>query len=121
MYRYGRVICPECSLVSEFHEPGEIRGGCEHFERVMETEEGKVAVFFHHYGEEVPVILDSVADQCAVIECPICGEEVNACIHGKAKQYVVRSRCSQFRSIRRDGAKICIRFQSEDREESICL
>lgn len=121
MYRYVRVICPECSLVSEFREPGGIKGGCEHFERVMETEEGKVAVFFHHYGEEVPVILDSVADQCAVIECPICGEEVNACIHGKAKQYVVRSRCPHFRSIRRDGDQICIRFQSEDREENICL
>lgn len=121
MYRYVRVICPECSSISEFREPGEIVGGCEHFQRVIEMEEGKVAIFFHHYGEEVPVILDSVADQCAVIDCPICGEEVNACIHGASKQYVVRSKCPHFHGITREEDRLCVSFIAEGEEQSICL
>lgn len=121
MHRYVRVICPVCGEITDYKEPGANSRGCEHFERVIETDEGKVAVFFHHYGEEVPVILDSVADQCAILACPICEEEVNACIHGPAKQYVVRSKCPHFRAINRKGDQLCVLFQDGVREELLCL
>lgn len=121
MHRYIRVICPVCGNVTSYQKPGESSTGCDHFERVIETDEGKIAVFFHHYGEEVPVLLDSVADQCAVIECPICGEEVNACIHGDAKQYLVRSKCPHFRAINRENGHLCVRFQHGENEQSVCL
>jgi len=97
MRRYLKVECPICGNISQGSGPGNVKQGCDHFERVDELE--NIVIFANDFGEEVPVDLSAVGDRCISFNCPICREKLDACTRGDAREYKIEGKCSHFREL----------------------
>lgn len=98
MKHYMKVECPICGKITYGREHGQFRQGCDHFERVDEEE--SLVFFANDFGEELPVDLSAVGDRCMSFSCPVCNEELDACIRGDAKEYKISGRCPHFEELK---------------------
>lgn len=94
MKKYIKVECPVCGKISQGSTAGSVHQGCQHFERIDESED--LVIFINDFGEEIPVDLSTVGDRCISFNCPICDEQLDACTRGDAREYGIHGKCPHF-------------------------
>lgn len=119
MKRYMKVECPICGKFTYGREHGRFDYGCDHFERVDEKE--SVVYFANDFGEELPVDLSAVGDRCMSFECPVCKEELQACVRGDAKEYKIEGKCPHFEELDVDENGDMVAFFIDDDQKKVSI
>lgn len=118
MKRYMKVECPICGKVTFGREHGQFSPGCDHFERVNEKE--AEVLFVNDFGEELPIDINAVGDRCLSFNCPVCNEQLDACIRGDAKEYSIEGRCPHFEELKvNEQGDMTAYFIDDDQKQRI--
>ncbi len=116
---YMKVECPICGKITYGREHGQFHQGCDHFERVDEKD--SVVFFVNDFGEELPVDLSAVGDRCLSFNCPICNEQLDACVREAAKEYKIEGKCPHFEELKADDHGVMLAYFIDDEQKQRTL